>query len=201
MTRDALAIGCAAGFGGDRTDAAGLVLEMLAERTLALVQLGRRADPERGYAPLMVPMLRPILRGKRDIHLFRSCRAEKMDVSFPSPTSEPTVKRTSKRRNRWPGTERKGDIHHSKIMNISFFPSHLFSFHASFPLPGSVLQWEARGTTMGIAGEHQVPPLAAGDKLTRAESLKPIGKSRIPTPPPLLLQRGGRDVYVTPCSI
>ncbi len=50
MTSDTLAIGCAAGFGGDRTDAAGpvvdtliarggpgvLVFEMLAERTLAL---------------------------------------------------------------------------------------------------------------------------------------------------------------------
>jgi hypothetical protein len=76
MTRDALAIGCAAGFGGDRTDAAGpvvetlvarggpgvLVFEMLAERTLALAQLDRREDPERGYAPLLEPMVRPVLR-------------------------------------------------------------------------------------------------------------------------------------------
>ncbi len=76
MTRDTLAIGCAAGFGGDRTDAAGpivdtliarggpgvLVFEMLAERTLALAQLERLADPERGYALLLEPMVRPILR-------------------------------------------------------------------------------------------------------------------------------------------
>jgi hypothetical protein len=76
MTSDNLAIGCAAGFGGDRTDAAGpivdtliarggpgvLVFEMLAERTLALAQLERRANPERGYAPLLEPMVRPILR-------------------------------------------------------------------------------------------------------------------------------------------
>jgi hypothetical protein len=76
MTREPLAIGCAAGFGGDRTDAAGpvvdtliarggpgvLVFEVLAERTLALAQLDRRANPDRGYAPLMEPMLRPVLR-------------------------------------------------------------------------------------------------------------------------------------------
>jgi hypothetical protein len=76
MTRDALAIGCAAGFGGDRTDAAGpvvdtlvarggpgvLIFEVLAERTLALAQLDRRQNPERGYAPLLEPMVRPVLR-------------------------------------------------------------------------------------------------------------------------------------------
>jgi hypothetical protein len=76
MTAEPLAIGCAAGFGGDRTDAAGpvvdtlvarggagvLIFEVLAERTLALAQLDRRANPERGYAPLTEPMLRPVLR-------------------------------------------------------------------------------------------------------------------------------------------
>jgi hypothetical protein len=76
MTRELLAIGCAAGFGGDRTDAAGpvvdtliarggpgvLMFEVLAERTLALAQLDRRANPDRGYAPLMESMVRPVLR-------------------------------------------------------------------------------------------------------------------------------------------
>lgn len=76
MTRGPLAIGCAAGFGGDRTDVAGpvvdtlvargrpgvLIFEVLAERTLALAQLDRRMNPDRGYAPLMEPMLRPVLR-------------------------------------------------------------------------------------------------------------------------------------------
>src|SRR5262245_43036642 len=78
MTLEAgtLAIGGAAGFGGDRTDAAGpvvdtlvarggpgvLIFEVLAERTLALAQLDRRSNPERGYAPLTEPMLRPVLR-------------------------------------------------------------------------------------------------------------------------------------------
>ncbi len=76
MAAGSLAIGCAAGFGGDRTDAAGpvvdtliarggpgvLIFEVLAERTLALAQLDRRANPDRGYAPLMEPMLRPVLR-------------------------------------------------------------------------------------------------------------------------------------------
>lgn len=72
----AYAIGCAAGFGGDRADAAGpvvdtlisrgapsaLMFEMLAERTLALAQLARRENPESGFAPLMEPAVRPILR-------------------------------------------------------------------------------------------------------------------------------------------
>jgi hypothetical protein len=75
MSRKSLAIGCAAGFGGDRTDAAGpvvdtliarkdpgiLIFEVLAERTLALAQLDRQQNPNRGYAPLMEPMLRPVL--------------------------------------------------------------------------------------------------------------------------------------------
>ena len=76
-----LLIGCAAGFSGDRTDAAGpvvdtlidrlaagpagqrafLIFETLAERTLALAQLRRRADSESGYEPLLDAMLRPVL--------------------------------------------------------------------------------------------------------------------------------------------
>ena len=76
-----LLIGCAAGFSGDRTDAAVpvvdtliarlaagpsgqrafLIFETLAERTLALAQLRRRADPESGYEPLLDDMLRPVL--------------------------------------------------------------------------------------------------------------------------------------------
>lgn len=68
-------IGCAAGFGGDRVDAAGsvvdtliahglpsvLIFEMLAERTLAQAQLARRNNPNSGYAPLMEAAVRPIL--------------------------------------------------------------------------------------------------------------------------------------------
>ncbi len=78
-----LLIGCAAGFSGDRTDVAGpvvdtliarlgapdappglracLIYETLAERTLALAQLRRRADPESGYEPLLDEMLAPVL--------------------------------------------------------------------------------------------------------------------------------------------
>ena len=70
-----LRVGCAAGFSGDRTDAAGpvvhalvnaggpavLIFETLAERTLALAQLLRRADPSLGYEPLLDEMLRPVL--------------------------------------------------------------------------------------------------------------------------------------------
>ncbi|WP_280758037.1 DUF1446 domain-containing protein [Polaromonas sp. CG_23.6] len=81
IVRPSILVGCAAGFSGDRTDAAGsvvdtliarlaqgaaeqrafLIFETLAERTLALAQLRRRADPEAGYEPLLDAMLRPVL--------------------------------------------------------------------------------------------------------------------------------------------
>ena len=76
MNQSILSIGCAAGFGGDRTDAAlpivetliarggagVLIFEMLAERTLALAQLERRKNPNGGFAPLLELMVRPVLR-------------------------------------------------------------------------------------------------------------------------------------------
>ena len=76
MRHETFAIGCAAGFGGDRADAAApivetliarggagaLIFEMLAERTLALAQLDRRKNSEGGYAPLLESMARPVLR-------------------------------------------------------------------------------------------------------------------------------------------
>lgn len=72
---DALLIGAAAGFSGDRLDAADavvatliarrrpavLIFETLAERTLALAQLRRRADPDAGYEPNLERLLRPVL--------------------------------------------------------------------------------------------------------------------------------------------
>ena len=77
-------IGCAAGFSGDRTDAAApvvdtlvarggpsyLVFETLAERTLALAQLARRANPAAGYEPLLDLLVSPIL-GKCLAHKVR----------------------------------------------------------------------------------------------------------------------------------
>jgi hypothetical protein len=75
MTAPLLRVGCAAGFSGDRTDAAApvvealiaaggpavLIFETLAERTLALAQLARRADPDAGFEPLLDDLLRPVL--------------------------------------------------------------------------------------------------------------------------------------------
>jgi hypothetical protein len=72
---DTFLIGCAAGFSGDRTDAAqavvdtlirrggpaALIFETLAERTLALAQLARRDNPEAGYEALLPDMLAPVL--------------------------------------------------------------------------------------------------------------------------------------------
>jgi hypothetical protein len=70
-----LRIGCGAGFAGDRLDAAlalaehgaldYLVLECLAERTIALAQLRRRKDPGSGYDPRLnrrIEQLLPILK-------------------------------------------------------------------------------------------------------------------------------------------
>ena len=73
---DRVHVGCGAGFSGDRTDAAGpvvesliasgqpayLIYETLAERTLALAQLDRRRDPASGYTPYLADFLRPVLR-------------------------------------------------------------------------------------------------------------------------------------------
>ena len=70
-----LAVGCGAGFSGDRVDAAlpvvktliarggpaALMFENLAERTLAHQQLIRRANPSLGYEPLLELELGPIL--------------------------------------------------------------------------------------------------------------------------------------------
>lgn len=75
MQQEALWVGCGAGFAGDRLDApqavvdalissggpACLIFETLAERTLALAQLRRRADPEAGYLPTLAELLGPIL--------------------------------------------------------------------------------------------------------------------------------------------
>lgn len=71
-------IGSGAGFSGDRLEPAVilaeqggldyLALECLAERTIALAQLRRRANPEEGYDPLLarrVEMLLPVIKRKR----------------------------------------------------------------------------------------------------------------------------------------
>lgn len=73
--KERLLIGCAAGFSGDRVDAAApvvreliargqsavLIFETLAERTLALAQLARRDNPDAGFEPLLDELLRPVL--------------------------------------------------------------------------------------------------------------------------------------------
>ncbi|MGU3496143.1 acyclic terpene utilization AtuA family protein [Xanthobacteraceae bacterium A53D] len=72
---DLVRIGSGAGFAGDRTDAAVpvvaalarmdgprfLMFETLAERTLALCQLARKADPAKGYSPALEKLLEPVL--------------------------------------------------------------------------------------------------------------------------------------------
>ena len=69
-------VGNCAGFSGDRVDAPGPVVdtlielggpaavffEVLGERTVALAQLEKRRDPEKGYEPMLERLLEPILR-------------------------------------------------------------------------------------------------------------------------------------------
>lgn len=68
-------IGCGAGFSGDRVDAvipisrqfcrakkpSAIFFETLGERTLALAQLRKQANPEQGYEPLLKEFITPIL--------------------------------------------------------------------------------------------------------------------------------------------
>src|SRR5690606_4382980 len=72
---DRVFVGCGAGFSGDRIDAplpvvrtlirsgapAAIMFETLGERTLALAQLARLENPDRGYEPLLERMLEPVL--------------------------------------------------------------------------------------------------------------------------------------------
>ena len=70
---DAYRIAAGAGFAGDRIDPAldlaergaldALVFECLAERTIALAQLRRAADPQAGYDPLLKARMRAVLPG------------------------------------------------------------------------------------------------------------------------------------------
>jgi hypothetical protein len=74
MADDPFLIGCASGFSGDRTDGASpvvdslaargggtLIFETLAERTLALAQLGRNQNPDAGFEPLLDDLVAPVL--------------------------------------------------------------------------------------------------------------------------------------------
>ena len=82
MSDDLFRLGNGAGFSGDRVDApipvmrdlvahggpAAMFFETLGERTVALAHLEKRADPDRGYEPMLGRLLRPILA---DAHAHR----------------------------------------------------------------------------------------------------------------------------------
>ena len=91
---DTFLMGCGAGFSGDRVDApqsvvaaiaasgkpGAIMFETLAERTLALGQLARLADPEKGYDPLLYAFL-------------PSCLSVWNTESLSSATSAPPIRR------------------------------------------------------------------------------------------------------------
>ena len=72
----ALRIGCGAGFSGDRIDPAVelaergdldyLVFECLAERTIALAQIARRANPKAGFDPYLIERMQAVLKPCRE---------------------------------------------------------------------------------------------------------------------------------------
>jgi hypothetical protein len=85
--KDKVRIGCGAGFSGDRLEPAVilaekgdldyLVLECLAERTIALAQKRKAADPAQGYDPLLehrIELLLPLLK-KNKIQLITNMGA------------------------------------------------------------------------------------------------------------------------------
>jgi len=85
--KDKIRIGCGAGFSGDRLEPAVilaekgdldyLVLECLAERTIALAQKRKAADPAQGYDPLLerrIELLLPLLK-KNKIRLITNMGA------------------------------------------------------------------------------------------------------------------------------
>src|SRR3546814_12385375 len=101
MKTTPLTIGCATGFSGDRTDGVvpvvdslircggqALIFETLAERTLALSQLAKNNDPEIGYEPLLVELLRPALAAclRHNIRIVRNFGA----ANPPAAQSEAT---------------------------------------------------------------------------------------------------------------
>jgi len=71
MMKQKIRIGCGAGFSGDRIEPAivlaekgnldYLVLECLAERTIALAQKRKLQDPSKGYDPLLVRRITSLL--------------------------------------------------------------------------------------------------------------------------------------------
>src|SRR3954470_21007308 len=85
--REKVRIGCGAGFSGDRLEPAVilaekgdldyLVLECLAERTIALAQKRKAIDPAQGYDPLLerrIALLLPLLK-KNKIRLITNMGA------------------------------------------------------------------------------------------------------------------------------
>lgn len=91
-------LGCGAGFGGDRIDAATdlavrgeldyLIFECVAERTLALGQLARKRDPETGYNIHLVKRLEAVLPACRENG---TTIVTNMGVANPGKAGEVTV--------------------------------------------------------------------------------------------------------------
>ena len=96
--KDFLRIGCGAGFSGDRLDPSVvlvekgeldyLVLECLAERTIALAQKRKAEDPAKGYDPLLEARMRSLLPliKKNNVRLITN-----MGAANPIAAAEKTV--------------------------------------------------------------------------------------------------------------
>ena len=178
MARQPLLIGCGAGFSGDRPDApeavvatlsarggpACLMLETLAERTLALAQLRRREDPQAGYEPLLDRLLGPVLaeclgNGIRIVSNFGAANpaaaARRIDeIARIEGFTNPRIAVVT-------GDDLSGPAHHALLAERLGEARHPVSANAYLGAEPIAAAWDA-GAEIIVTGRVADPSLAVG---------------------------------------
>ncbi|MCW5593363.1 MAG: DUF1446 domain-containing protein [Burkholderiales bacterium] len=178
MARQPLLIGCGAGFSGDRPDApeavvatlsarggpACLMLETLAERTLALAQLRRREDPQAGYEPLLDRLVGPVLaeclgNGIRIVSNFGAANptaaARRIDeIARIEGFTNPRIAVVT-------GDDLSGPAHHALLAERLGEARHPVSANAYLGAEPIAAAWDA-GAEIIVTGRVADPSLAVG---------------------------------------